>query len=279
MQQRAAALRRTGCPNYFDDQRFGSFVPGQAPFGRLLVEGRYEEALRRYFTDPSPGDNKRTRSAKQRLNDLWGQWDRLLKDLPRGEPRAAAAYLKDHPEDFAGALDHLNAPLHSLLTHAWQSALWNRMLSKVMERLLPEEVLDHHPGRAGAFVFADRYPADALATLFDLQLPLPHARAAVPEPAVEAWREVLEEEGMAAEELRIRKLRRLYLKKGERDAWLDLGSLQLDAAGVDTLNEGRLAVTLRLQLPPGAYATIVIKELTRGFWRPSQRRRRRRRQK
>src|SRR5262249_25214004 len=51
-QQALEEVRGEGVPNYFDDQRFGSVSAGSAFVARLLVLGRFEEALHLALTAP-----------------------------------------------------------------------------------------------------------------------------------------------------------------------------------------------------------------------------------
>ena len=55
---------------------------------------------------------------------------------------------------------------------------------------------------------------------------------------------------------------RLTFPKGERSPWVTPEGLEGSVPCSDELNRGRLAVTLSFSLPPGSYATVVVKRLT-----------------
>ncbi len=55
---------------------------------------------------------------------------------------------------------------------------------------------------------------------------------------------------------------RLTFPKGDRAPWVVPEDLKASAASPDELNPGRQAVTLAFALPPGSYATVVVKRLT-----------------
>src|SRR5262249_30929875 len=107
-------VRREGVPNYFDDQRFGSVSTGGEFVARLLVLGRYEDALRQALTGPYEYDRAPQKQEKATLRACWGDWPTCKERLPRGHARSLVDYLVHHPGDFRGALARLRPELRGL---------------------------------------------------------------------------------------------------------------------------------------------------------------------
>ena len=85
METRLSELAREGVPNYFDDQRFGSVSGEGGEFiARLLVQGRFEDALRLALTAPYEYDRAAAKEEKRLLREQWGDWPKLKDVLPRG---------------------------------------------------------------------------------------------------------------------------------------------------------------------------------------------------
>ena len=82
-----------------------------------------------------------------------------------------------------------------------------------------------------------------------------------PGPLLSLYEQVMEDEGIALREVRIKYPRDAFFSKGERAAIVIPRNLNLHA-DEDDLNEGRHRVTLQFVLPRGAYATIFVKRLT-----------------
>jgi tRNA pseudouridine13 synthase len=68
-------------------------------------------------------------------------------------------------------------------------------------------------------------------------------------------------EGIPLEQMRIKGMQQPFFSKGERLAKVPVGNLTWEA-GDDELNRGRRTLTLRFELPRGAYATMLVKRLT-----------------
>src|SRR5438445_4821896 len=117
-----AEVARTGLPNYFDDQRFGSVSgAGEAEefVARLLVLGRFEDALRQALLAPYEFDRVEQKKEKSVLRACWGDWPACKERLPRGHARSLADYLVHHPGDFRGAVARLRPELRGLYLSAY----------------------------------------------------------------------------------------------------------------------------------------------------------------
>ena len=130
--------RHRGVPNYFGVQRFGEIRPVTHKVGEALARGKIEEAVRIFLSLPHPGEQERTREARERL------WESGDIQAARNEfppylhyELAMLNYLAEHPGDYAHSFDVLSVNLKRLFVHAYQSYLFNRILSLRLEKAMP----------------------------------------------------------------------------------------------------------------------------------------------
>jgi tRNA pseudouridine13 synthase len=258
-----AEVPRDGLPNYFDDQRFGSvgFEGGFIAHAWLL--GDHEKALRLALAEPTPMDRPSTKVEKEILRATWGDWPAAKARLERSHARSLVTYLVDHPTDFKGAFARLNRELRSIYFSAFQSHLWNLILARLIEReTRPEQrvLLDFKVAPLPIHRGLDPEQARLLATT---RLPLPASRTQLPAegPIRDLALSVVSEMGLAWEDLRVKGLKDVFFSKGERAA-IFLPTETSHQVAADDLYPGRKKVTLRFDLPKGAYATLVVKRVT-----------------
>jgi tRNA pseudouridine13 synthase len=255
-------LVRDGLPNYFDDQRFGSVGFSGQFIGHAWLKGDHERALRLALAEPNPFDRSVDKAQKAILRECWGRWAEAKARLDRSSARSIVTYLVDHPEDFRGAFARLKRELRSLYFSAFQSHLWNLVLSGWIERHTRPEQRAMVDLKVGVLAFPrDLEPAqrEALSATY---LPLPSARTPMPEEPLGALvAEVLAPFGLQWGDLRVRHLKDVFLSKGTRPALIFPQGLEA-APFDDELHPGRFGLRLKFELPKGSYATILIKRIT-----------------
>jgi tRNA pseudouridine13 synthase len=257
------ALKSLGVPNYFDDQRFGSVSgPGGEFIGRMLVQGRFEDALKQALAGHYPYDNAATRAEKQTLREHWGDWATLKDTLPRGHARSLVDYLRVHPGDFKGAVVRLRPELRGLYLSAYQSHLWNRMLARWIEKHTTAETRRLLEQRLGAVPFPLQLSEADTRAYALLNLPLPSSRwkHEPDDPRLPLVNEILAEEGLTLREMQIRGVRDLFFSRGERAARVEVAHAHHSWAN-DDRHPGRRKLTLFFELERGSYATLVVKSL------------------
>jgi tRNA pseudouridine13 synthase len=126
-----------GFPNYFGVQRFGSVRPITHLIGMDLSRGDPEGAVMRYVANPmsngSEGDD--ARAALQQSRDF----EKAMAEFPSRFTfeRVMISHLVERPDDYIGALRRLPRNLLMMFVHAYQSYMFNRILSERLRRGLP----------------------------------------------------------------------------------------------------------------------------------------------
>jgi tRNA pseudouridine13 synthase len=258
IQGRAAVLQQSGLPNYFDEQRFGSYIPGHDHIGKRILQRDAEGALRAYLTEPFAGDPRPVREFKAFAAGHWGEWDVLFEAAPRPSNfRSVLTYLRDHPAAYRKALNLITQRLLSIYLSAYQSLLWNRVAGRYLEAQL---------GAAPAHVevAGERLPIHRILTPVvdrEATIPLPNHRAAYNPKVAPVVTQVLDEEGLTLNELKARILKRAYLSKGRRSLLLFPEDVSIAEPEPDERFPGRQRLMVSFILPRGSYATMVLKAL------------------
>jgi tRNA pseudouridine13 synthase len=150
--------------------------------------------------------------------------------------------------------------LRGLYLSAWQSALWNRLLSLYLEAKCPAADLVYHELASGRVAFPQEW--SSARETGSAELPLPCARIDRPEGEIgDLLDRVLTEEKIELRQIRVKYPRDSFFSKGSRRAMIFPAGLQCSAEA-DDLYSGRQKLCLAFQLPRGSYATILVKRLT-----------------
>lgn len=264
------AVRRDGLPNYFDDQRFGSLGDSGEWIAKPWCLGNWERTLWLALADPHRDDRSDDKKQKAILRDHWGRWVECKQALDRSHRRSIVTFLADKEAagkliDFRGAFCNLNIDLRGLYLSAFQSALWNRMLTRrLTENAAPESIIPFELKSGPAcFVtsFLSPWSGSNAAPIED-ELPLPSARGKLEEgPTLDLLNAVVAEEGLEKRQLRVKYPRDSFFSKSCRKTVIEIPELDFESTD-DDLYPKRQKVKLAFDLPRGSYATIVVKRLT-----------------
>ena len=256
-----------GVPNYFGVQRFGEARPVTHKVGEALVRGKVEEAVFTYLAMPFPGELESTREARRKL---WENRDVAvaLKSFPDYLHYEVAIlnYLVSHPGDYAGSFGVLSPNLRRLFVHAYQSYLFNKILSRRLAsglgltRAIEGDVVcftKNDLPDMGKLQAVTEENLDAVNRLIErgrsyVTLPLIGFESSLAKGAEgEIERAVLKEEGTVPEDFRIPANPDLGSRGARRAALLKV-SPQI------RVEEG--FAELEFFLPAGSYATVVLRE-------------------
>ncbi|MGQ9587472.1 MAG: tRNA pseudouridine(13) synthase TruD [Thermoplasmata archaeon] len=124
-----------GFPNFFGVQRFGSVRPITHLIGKDLIRGDFEGAVMRYVANPMEEEDSEANDARRTLEQT-RDFERALREFPKKLTfeRTMIEHLRDRPYDYLGALRTLPGNLLMMFVHAYQSYLFNRILSERIRR-------------------------------------------------------------------------------------------------------------------------------------------------
>jgi tRNA pseudouridine13 synthase len=246
--------------NYFGDQRFGSARHGEGFAARHLVRGEFEAALKLLVATPARKDQGATRILSRAAATHWGDWQRILAEVPRMPERAVFEALAAG-KSFRDAFAALPAFTQLICVEAFQSHLWNAVARRLAERMGDPKTRLERDDPFGVMIFPFARMVEP--RLRDVILPLfgPNTQYE-PEWAAEA-EAVLAEESLRIEDLVIPGLRRPFFGEAPRPLFVRAEGFAQERPVPDTFDPTgkRFARTLRFSLPRGAYATVVLRAL------------------
>ncbi len=261
-------------PNYFGHQRFGTRRAITHRVGRSIVQGRFREAVERYLADSSPHEPERTRTFRTFVAEEaipTDDWERALERVPGylDHERRLLEVLAQRGDDAAaarGAIEALGWSLARLFVHAVQSHAFNEIVAERLRRGLPIDrpvVGDVICMRRGGDLDTDRPQPVTAARLEAARRHCDRGRAAVTGPLVGPETTLAEGEPGAIE--------RAVLAGLDVDPAAFDGEEPFDAAGdrralgvTTDMAIDHEPPTFRFDLPPGAYATVVLREYCKG---------------
>jgi tRNA pseudouridine13 synthase len=266
-----------GIPNFFGHQRFGTTRPITHLVGKALVRGDFEAAAMLFLANPSVYEHPASRQAREELQSTH-DFKRAQENFPRQLrfERQMLNHLADNPDDFIGAFQRLPLKLQALFVQARQSYLFNRFLSERVKHELPlnEAVV-------GDLVVGVERSGLPMTSMFKIvsaenlvevngQVRAGRLRVALPMVGVKQKlsqgimgkmeKEVLEEEGFSAENLRVNVLSRVGGKGGLRTVVTPVSDFTLQDVSTDSSRIGCQA-RASFTLFRGSYATVLMREM------------------
>ena len=236
-------VKEFGFPNYFGEQRFGSVKSRDDFVLKYLLKGDFEGALRSYFFGKSQVE-------------FWGDWRRLYrtlspaleeyeKDLIRGLTRGL-------PPEKAFRILPKNVRL--MFNFAYQSYLWNEYLREYIERKYPFVRVPFINNWKLSY-YLEVHDFDYLK---ELQIPYTGKEFKPEEPLLKRVMEkVLKREGVKEEWFNREVGGMVVMTDGLRKAVVSPEEFKV-------LEKTKRSVKLSFTLPPGSYATVLLRFLLKG---------------
>ncbi|CAD5124880.1 DgyrCDS13133 [Dimorphilus gyrociliatus] len=284
------SLKRNGFINYFGMQRFGTTDISTYTIGKSILLGNFKEAIDLLLT-PQKCDNDEVRRAKE-------SWQKnrdakaALQELKDGKYRISVEYklltgLMQRPKnDLVGALSFLSDTNRLLYVHSYQSRLWNRIVSKRVEKfgfaVHVGDLIKDKDGDIKSITVENVLDY----SIEDVVLPLPGYDIVLPENETSQWySEMLAEDGLSLPALKhtvksysLSGSYRSVVVKPRSISWKFLQYKDVTQALVpsdlDKLNgisesskeessdsKEQTALLLTLTLPTSAYATMALREI------------------
>jgi len=226
---------KSGFPNFFGVQRFGTTRPITHLVGREIINGNPKEAVMLYLTKTYPEEPEEAKHARESLQET-EDFKAAIKIFPKnlGYENSLLNYLIKNPDNFPGALKSLPKKLGMMFIHAYQSYIFNTALSRYIQKEITIE----------------RLPLVGYETELD-----------------EITAEILSEEGISRENFKIQRMREFSSKGIYRECFIPFENFSILAIENDELNQGMKKSTLRFSLGKGSYATTLLREFTKNrYW-------------
>jgi tRNA pseudouridine13 synthase len=251
-------LRRRGVPNYFGHQRFGA-RGDTAALGAALVRQDLQQFLTLLLGGPRADDPPDCRAARDAYEA--GYIERALQRWPRhyaNERRALAALKRSRK--CAPAVAAVDKRMRRFYVSAFQSAIFNAVLAErvqTIDRVFAGD-LARKTDTGGVFRVEDEAADNARAA--DGQIsptgPLLGYRCNLADgPPGRIERDAIAAHGVTGEDFRA--VRGMKVKGGRRALRFLLADAALTAAADDRGEYLELTFTA----PPGAYATVALREI------------------
>lgn len=253
-------LKQFGFPNYFDDQRFGSYADEQGFIGEKILTGHNSGALKIYSTAVGTEDRKQDRDRKKFFYDHWKDWKACLQAAQTPFEKKAFSWLAKYPSKFLPLLREIPREELSLFFSSFQSFLWNESVRRLLKKLLGP-ALKTYPGRVGDYVFYRELAHPFREYWENLSLPTPGSKTRMPDDqTAHIYSEILEERGIETSMFNKLKTRQAFFKTFDRRAAVQPVSLSAEILS-DSLYSGKKALKLAFSLPRGSFGTMLIKRL------------------
>ncbi|KAI0238771.1 TRUD domain-containing protein [Lamellibrachia satsuma] len=297
IEQAATSLQSTGFINYFGMQRFGTTSVPTHDVGRAMLQSKWQKAIE-LILKPRGGDKNEVFEARQTWWDTRdaGKALECLGNRPSLERHLLLGLKKYNENDLVNALAMIPRNMRQLYLHAYQSRLWNILVSRRirefgMKPIVGDLVLGGPKNNAGSGDVSQPNKPTVLTsddiinyTIEDVVMPLPGYDVVYPASEVGAWyQDLLQQDGFANSSALQHKIRDYQLPGGYRtliikprdmswqpyrydDVTVPLvlsDAEQLDGAELaPEVKEGKFrALKLEFSLPPSSYATMAIREV------------------
>jgi len=228
-------------PNYFGGQRFGSTRKNTHLIGEKMLQGKLDEAVRMFLCDADGEENAEAVAARKELAAS-GDYAQALKTFPKHLrlERTMLAHLSAQPADHPGALRRLPRNILLLFIHAFQSDLFNRLLSERIAEGGPElERGEYFCGETLGFPDITKTEGEGWVTakLIGYQT-MPNERE----------KKLLEQLDIEKDAFRMKSMPELASKGAKRTLLAPLKDFNFSGD------------TFRFALPSGSYATVAMRE-------------------
>ncbi len=216
--------------NYFGEQRFGG--GNSALVGREIIRGYFRDAVY-YLLTYSEQENKEASTFRKFAKKHFGDWQAILNICPKflSIETTVLKHLSQVPTDFAGALRRLPKPTRRMYVHAYQSYLWNSGLAVVRGRLKKEYHIPGFKTKLGEDIFSKKI------------------------------KELLVADNLTLDSFRCVSMPELASEGASRPALVKAKHFEAGEPEKDELNRGKYKVVLKFELPKGAYATELVRQL------------------
>ena len=127
-----------GFPNFYGVQRFGIIRPITHIVGKYIIQGDFEKAAMTYMAHPMKGEDTDTYTLREELEQT-RNYSKAFHSYPEtlNFEKAMLNRLIQDPTDFPGAFIQLPKNLLLMFVNAYESFLFNKILSQRIQQDIP----------------------------------------------------------------------------------------------------------------------------------------------
>ena len=127
-----------GFPNYYGLQRYGMYRPNSHIVGKYLLEGDYEKAFYEFTATIYSTESPRVQNIRSMINKE-NNLEKVYDAFPNYlfYEKLMIKHLLDNPKDFKGCFDVIPNDLKNLLISAFQSFIFNKLISLRVKMGIP----------------------------------------------------------------------------------------------------------------------------------------------
>jgi tRNA pseudouridine13 synthase len=258
--QEIPVVERHGIPNYFDDQRFGSFDQMQGFWVEQVLKKHFNGALKTYLTAIHPEDKKTEKERKRAFSAQWRQWRACRALAITSFEKSAFDFLQQKSDGFLSVLFTIPKEDCSMALSAFQSYLWNETVRRTLAARKLSSLIGY-PGVTGEYWFYTGLSSQDREALQRTMIPTAAAKMTwTASDAQTLFSDLLKERGLHPGLFNRFPLRNAFFKSIPRPMLLFPQNLTARPAD-DELYPEKKKIQLAFTLPRGSYATMVIKRL------------------
>nr|CAD2169848.1 unnamed protein product [Meloidogyne enterolobii] len=284
-EQRVQQWKTNGFLNYFGSQRFGACGVQTAEIGRLILNQKWEEAVKALLKPRSDSSSTKINECLKHFTDSGNAKEalQLLKypDRFSSIEISLLRFLSNYPNGYKGALLALPRNVRTMYVHAYQSAVFNHIVSRRKKSF----GLACLPGDLDVL---GNILTDETCKIENVCLPLPSFENKLPENEVGEWyKQIAKDDEIDYESFKkieshfgLGNVYRPFISKPQDVSWqlleYSFRDEQLQTCEFIPKNEVKeeqneekkqekvfKALKLQFTLPSGTYATIALRELMR----------------
>ncbi len=256
----AEGVKKFGFPNYFDDQRFGSFDVDQGFLAEKLLLGHLNGAVKIVLTGIYSKEKQEEKDRKRFFIEHWKDWKACQARAVTEFEKFAFEALKGGEKNGLVVLNAIPKEELSMYFSAYQSYLWNEVAQSVIRDKVGNG-LKMIEGVAGKYLFYDDLSAEAWQYFKDVMIPTAAHNTKMPDEFTsKIYAQLLESRGVKKPMFNKLKVRKAFFKATERVLIVQPKDLIAETAA-DELYPSKQKIVLKFTLPRGSYATMLVKRL------------------
>jgi len=252
-------------PNFYGHQRFGSNKPNNHLIGRAIVKKQFKEAVT-FILGHIEVDDKKTSLSKEDIEDP-GNYPSLIKKLCQKQDieRLVLKSLIDHPNNWITALRAVPITIRRFFVNAYQSYIFNRVMSIAVNRDLDLGEVDIGDiygtvNEDGNILDIRRAKSRVISYNTKKILPIVQLVGYAFRAGIgrfdQITQNILDEEGISHKLFYNNQMSELSMEGGFRTPHLLVNDLKILAYSRD-----KSFISLQFALQKGSYATILLREL------------------